>query len=362
VLNYYVPEGSACNPPDIYHATALWGPAFAGGIACNQSISRAYYVNGYLEEVHASNAQVNAVIAGGVDLFKRKFAGWNMEMCASGAFATAFMDGLDTALAEFNAEGDSGDAEIWETALPLTYLGRSIRVDGGGPGRFRGGAGLYSTYLTPQVSRLEVGSFGGAPIFTAPGLMGGYPAPVPTVIVVRNTDMQERIRGQLPLPDASLALSSSTDAGAAVHGDWEFVKGGNYIARPIEPFCIYTQPGGDGSGFGDVLRRDPAGVRRDLDNGVISTRMAGEVYGVVLDAGGAIDAEATEARRALMRRERLARGIPAAEYKRRGREQLLAADLPRVGRELYKDILARPGRFRDEFLGFWQLPADFRMG
>jgi acetone carboxylase, alpha subunit len=360
VLNYHVPEGSACNPPDIYHATALWGPAFAGGIACNQSVSRAYYANGYLEEVHSSNAQVNAVIAGGTDLFKRKFAGWNMEMCASGSFATAFMDGLDTALAEFNAEGDSGDAEIWETALPLTYLGRSIRIDGGGPGRFRGGSGLYSVYLTPNVTRLEVGSFGGAPIFTAPGLMGGYPAPMPTVVVVRNTDIEERIRDHQPLPGGQLDTAEAA-AQAPVKGDWEIVKGGNYIARPIKPYSIYVQPGGDGSGFGDVLRRDPAGVKRDLDNGVISQRMATEVYGVVLDAAGQVDAAATVLRRAQVRRERLQQAVPAADYRRAAREQIVCGALPEVAKDLYRDILSKPGRFRDEYLEFWQLPADFRM-
>jgi N-methylhydantoinase B/oxoprolinase/acetone carboxylase alpha subunit len=358
VLNYHVPEGSACNPPDIYHATALWGPAFAGGIACNQSVSRAYYANGYLEEVHASNAQVNAVISGGIDLFGRKFAGWNMEMCASGAFATAFMDGLDTAIAEFNAEGDSGDAEIWETALPLTYLGRSIRIDGGGPGRFRGGAGLYSTYMTPDVPALELGSFGGAPIFTAPGLMGGYPAPVPTVYVVRNTDMRERIARQLPLPNAQ-GDPEAPNALAMVNGTLEVAKGGNYIARPIEPYCVYVQPGGDGSGFGDVLLRDPNGVKRDLDNGVISMRMAREVYGVVLDAAGEVDTAATREKRAGMRKDRLARAIPARAYRDRVRAQILAGDLPQIAKDLYKDILRKPGRFKDDYLAFWELSADF---
>lgn len=360
VLDYYVPEGSACNPPDIYHATALWGPAFAGGIACNQSVSRAYYANGFLEEVHASNAQVNAVIAGGIDLFSRKFAGWNMEMCASGSFATAFMDGLDTAIAEFNAEGDSGDAEIWETALPLVYLGRSIRVDGGGFGRFRGGSGLMSIYMTPQVPQLEIGSFGGAPIFTAPGLMGGYPAPVPTVYVVRNTDLKECIERSDPLPNHE-GDPVRPSVLSLVRGDAEVVKGGNYIARPIQPYSLYVQPGGDGSGYGDVLLRDPALVKRDLDNGVVSRRTADQVYGIVFDAEDDVDAAATEHRRAAMRKERLARAIPAAEYRRHTRRKIEQGDLPVVVRDLYRDVLSKPGRFRDEYLAFWDLTDNFVM-
>lgn len=357
-LAHSVPEGSACNPPDIYHATALWGPAFAGGIACNQSVSRAYYANGYLEEVHACNAQVNAIIAGGIDLFGRKFAGWNMEMCASGSYATAFMDGLDTALAEFNAEGDSGDAEIWETAMPLIYLGRTIRVDGGGYGRFRGGAGLYSVYMTPDVPRLELGSFGGAPIFPAPGLMGGYPAPMPTVYAVRNTDVKERIEKRLPLPHHE-GDPASPEVATVVEGGVEVVRGGNYVARTIEPYSLYVQPGGDGSGFGDVLDRDPASVKRDLDNGITSRRAAASVYGVVIGPDGSVDGAATQKRRAEMRAERLKRAVPAAEYRQNVREKILSGDMPAVSKTLFRDILVNQGRFRDEFLAFWDLPAGF---
>lgn len=358
-LDYFVPEGSACNPPDIYHATALWGPAFAGGVAANQSVSRAYYANGYLEEVHSCNAQVNALIAGGTDLFGRRFAGWNMEMCASGAHATAFMDGNDTALAEFNAEGDSGDAEVWETALPLTYIGRRIRTDGGGFGRHRGGSGLLSIYMTPEVDKLEVGSFGGAPIFTSPGLMGGYPAPLCTVYVVRNTDLRERICKRRPLPNAE-GDPEEPDWTKLVDGDVEVVKGGNYIARPIEPYSVYTQPSGDGSGYGDVLERNPQHVARDVANGVNSRRTAESVYGVVLGDDCEIDTKATAKRRDQMRRKRLEHAIPASEYKKQMRERVYSGDLPSVAKNLYRDLLANSAKFRGEFLAFWDLPEDFQ--
>jgi len=35
--------------------------------------------------------------------------------------------------------------------------------------------------------------------------------------------------------------------------------------------------------------------------------------------------------------------------------------LPTVARDLYKDILGKPGRFRDEFYAFWELPAEFEV-
>jgi hypothetical protein len=172
--------------------------------------------------------------------------------------------------------------------------------------------------------------------------------------------MQQRIRDQLPLPN-SLPDPSAPGTVPMVQGDWEVVKGGNYVARPIAPYCIYVQPGGDGSGFGDVLRRDTAGVQRDLDNGVISPKMGCEVYGVVLDGTGRVDPGATQARREQLRRDRLARGVPAAAYKSRARAQILSGDLPAVAKDLYRDILGKPGRFRDEYFEFWQLPVDFEV-
>jgi len=190
--------------------------------------------------------------------------------------------------------------------------------------------------------------------------MGGYPAPVPTVYVVRNTNVRELIAQQDPLPNVE-GDPARPNVLTMVRGDAEIVKGGNYIARPIEPFSIYVQPGGDGSGFGDVLLRDPGSVKRDLDNGVISMRMAGEVYGVAFDAEGNVDAEATQAKRHAIRRRRFERAIPASDYKQRARQQLLAGDLPTVAKDLYKDILSKPGRFRDEYYAFWKLPAGFEV-
>jgi len=151
VVELRVPEGSACNPPDIFHATAQWGPAYGGGVAASQALSRAYYAMGYREEVRASNAAVSGMTYGGLDQYGRPAGGWNMEFSASGSWAQGLHDGLDTSLAEFNAEGDMGDAEVWERTIPIVYLGRTIHRDGGGFGRLFGING---------VCRAQAGEFG----------------------------------------------------------------------------------------------------------------------------------------------------------------------------------------------------------
>ena len=66
-----------------------------------------------------------------------------------------------------------------------------------------------------------------------------------------------------------------------------------------------------GGGFGDPLDRDPAKVRDDVRLGLVSAEQAEKTYGVVL--GDGVDASATTALRAELRRGRLARAHPFTE-------------------------------------------------
>jgi len=357
-----VPKGSACNPDDIFLPTILWGPAYAGQVAAGQCVARAYYAKGYREEVHSSGALVSGNLAGGTDQYGRPFGAHCFEFAASGQFAMAFMDGLDTAISDFNPEGDMGDAEIWEQSMPPIWLGREIRRDGGGFGKYRGGSGIHSLYLTPEGTELEMGSFGTAPIFTAPGMMGGYPAPALYAWIGRNTNVRELIEAREPLPCSEGEDFERPDFVRMVRAEWDFAHGQNYPARPLPPYSIYSVVTGDGSGYGDPLERDPALVARDLRNGVTTRRAARDVYGVVVDGRTfEVDERATAELRSQKRRERLARGIPAQEYKRRARERVLAKDFPLPVRRLYADVLARSERFASEFKRFWDLPDDYEV-
>lgn len=357
-----VPKGSACNPDDIFLPTLLWGPAYAGQVAAGQCVARAYFAKGYREEVHASGALVSGNLAGGTDQYGRPFGAHCFEFAASGQFAMVFMDGLDTAISDFNPEGDMGDAEIWEQSMPQIWLGREIRKDGGGFGKYRGGSGIHSLYLTPEGSELEMGSFGTAPIFTAPGMMGGYPAPALYAWIGRNTNVKELIEAGEPLPSSEGEDFERPDFVRMIEAEWDFAHGQNYPARPLPPYSIYSVVTGDGSGYGDPLERDPALVVRDLRNGVTTRRAARDVYGVVLDERTLeVDERATAELRAEKRRQRLARGVPAQEYKRRARERVLAKDFPLPVRRLYADVLARSAKFAAEFKRFWELPEDYEV-
>jgi len=52
-----------------------------------------------------------------------------------------------------------------------------------------------------------------------------------------------------------------------------------------------------GGGYGPAIARDPDAVAHDVGEGWISAERARAVYGVILDATGALDAAATAARR-----------------------------------------------------------------
>jgi N-methylhydantoinase B len=67
-------------------------------------------------------------------------------------------------------------------------------------------------------------------------------------------------------------------------------------------FELFPNPG---AGWGDPLTRQPRLVARDLAAGRVGRDDALAVYGVVVDDAGAVDAAATDARRAWLRRRRL---------------------------------------------------------
>jgi N-methylhydantoinase B len=57
-----------------------------------------------------------------------------------------------------------------------------------------------------------------------------------------------------------------------------------------------------GGGYGRPVDRDPARVAHDVAEGYVTRSRAETVYGAVFDAVGALDAAATERRRADLRR------------------------------------------------------------
>jgi N-methylhydantoinase B len=158
--------------------------------------------------------------------------------------------------------------EVLENRFPLHIEWSQLGMDSGGPGKHRGGLGMRRALQlnrgTAKYSLLSDGAI--MPPF---GILGGESgAPVDSFVI--NSDGTEH----------------------------RFNSPGKVGGHPLgEGDTVILQSAG-GGGYGDPLERDPAAVRRDVLDGMVSADSAEDMYGVVLDSDGALDAAATKALRA----------------------------------------------------------------
>ena len=165
------------------------------------------------------------------------------------------------------AHGDTLDvpAEVQEALCPLHIESVAIRPDSAGAGTFRGGFGtekivrvLADSGLSVQIDRTRCPPWG--------------------------------IRGGGDGMTAEAAVEPADGPARRI------LKGMDRL-RAGDRFRLRT---GGGGGFGPPLGRDPARVADDVAAGYISSGHAAAAYGVVVDEGGRLDADATAARRKKM--------------------------------------------------------------
>lgn len=160
--------------------------------------------------------------------------------------------------------GYERNLEGYEWGHPIRYTRYELVPDTGGPGRWRGGAGLVKgiEFLTD------------------------------TVITVRATDRFERT------PPGIRGGGKGTGAGWIVNEGTpnEYSLAGKVTNHRLRAGDILTMRCPGGGGLGDPLERDPALVLRDVEDGIVSPEAARAIYGVVLaEDGRAVDIPATEA-------------------------------------------------------------------
>ena len=123
------------------------------------------------------------------------------------------------------------------------------------------------------------------------GLFGGYPPPAVPGIHIVGSDVLEKLGKGEAMPRDFRELATQRPFG----GQYRFERTMR-ASRMIAKGDLVSVIASGGSGYGDVLERDPAAVARDVREQRVSPRAAAEIYGVVLDAGsGEADAEATTA-------------------------------------------------------------------
>lgn len=366
---FRLPKGTWCNPDDrrTGHAYA-WHFLVSGWAALWRGLSQSYFSRGYLEEVNAGNANTsNWLQGGGINQDGEIHAVNSFEASSCGTGACAVKDGLNHAAAIWNPEGDMGDIEIWEMAEPLLYLGRNVKANSGGYGKYRGGCGFETLRMVWNAQDWTMFFMGNGFMNSDWGLMGGYPSATGYRFEAHKTGLENRIAigDSLPLgadldpsnPDYERHL----DATATVKRDKQCITTEDCYAN----HDLYLNYLRGGPGFGDPLDREPKAIEADLNQQFLLPEYARKVYGAVFsqDAKGVftVDAAATQARRAEIRRERLARALPTREWMKEERERIINKHAATQVQHMFATSFALSEKFTNQFKAFWNLPADWQL-
>jgi acetone carboxylase alpha subunit len=258
---FRLPKGTWCNPDDrrTGHAYA-WHFLVSGWAALWRGLSQSYFSRGYLEEVNAGNANTsNWLQGGGINQDGEIHAVNSFEASSCGTGACAVKDGLNHAAAIWNPEGDMGDIEIWEMAEPLLYLGRNVKANSGGYGKYRGGCGFETLRMVWNAQDWTMFFMGNGFMNSDWGMMGGYPSATGYRFEAHKTGLKERIAigDSLPLggdldpsrPDYERHL----DATAVVKRDKQCIT----TEDCYDNHDLYLNYLRGGPGFGDPIDREP---------------------------------------------------------------------------------------------------------
>lgn len=203
------------------------------------------------------------------------------------------------------------DAEDGETEYQFLRLYFNLRTDSGGFGMNQGGLGTETALCPRHVPIMFFQTLGkNSLIPVSVGLFGGYPAASMPGIWINGTDLWEKLeRSDADIPTNTLQLATER----TIAGTYLF-EHANRITRIAANGDVIVQLAG-GGGYGDVLKRDPALVGKDVAGERVSRWTAENVYQVrfVGDTTD-VDGEATEAARADAKAQRLAQGRPYAEF------------------------------------------------
>ncbi len=366
---FRLPKGTWCNPDDrrTGHAYA-WHFLVSGWAALWRGLSQSYFSRGYLEEVNAGNANTsNWLQGGGINQDGEIHAVNSFEASSCGTGACAVKDGLNHAAAIWNPEGDMGDIEIWEMAEPLLYLGRNVKANSGGYGKYRGGCGFETLRMVWNAQDWTMFFMGNGFMNSDWGMMGGYPSATGYRFEAHKTGLEQRIAigDSLPLggdlDPGSPDFERHIDATAVVKRDKQCITTEDCYAN----HDLYLNYLRGGPGFGDPIDRDPKAIEADLNQKFLLPEYAQKVYGAVVTQDGkgvfTVNAAKTQARRAEVRKERLARALPTREWMKEERERILNKHASVQVQHMFATSFALSEKFTAEFKQFWNLPADWQL-
>jgi N-methylhydantoinase B len=209
----------------------------------------------------------------------------------SGGGAQTINDGQDCYGLTCTTGGGIPDIENHEGADPVLFLWRRLVANSGGPGQMRGGQSLDQAYAIHYSDKMAGPGFNACAQVPPHGAGGGYPGCAGTFFPVRGSNVAALIdQGVLPTRQR---LEGRTEVVRSKVTHLDLARGDVFVATA-----------GGGAGVGDPLLRPAEKVAADVINGYVTADHARVIYGVIVN-GEEIDAAATDARRAEIRRERI---------------------------------------------------------
>ena len=254
--------------------------------------------------------QPSTFIYGGLTQNGENVGNFCADINGNGQGGRSHRDGEHSISPPFAAACDIGEMEVIEEELPIVRLGAfTLAKDRVGFGKYRGGLGyeMISSVRGTGFWGFMTGVTGS--LFTpSQGMFGGYGPPVYAMCKIRDINIFEHLErnpGKIKFDMLDL-MNKQT------------VEGGRYTTHEMAMTFELCQEGevymccqGTGSGYGDVLLRDPALVMKDIEEDLISHETARDIYMVVFDSTTLrVDGKGTQAARAAERKARLARGKP----------------------------------------------------
>lgn len=221
-----------------------------------RSLGRAYQSRGFVEEVSAGYPGTwNLTMGGGQNQYGFDSAFTSFEHSCQGTGAGFVKDGEGYAAAMWNSEGDMGDIEAWEVLEPLLYLGRRVKAQTPGMGKYAGGPGYESVRMLWKTPEQLIFNVGEGYVFHGAGTFGGYPDNTGYRHNMHKTNMKEIIEKQQPYPSQE-GDPEDSEFSRLVKAEYEeFDNRALTLAGKYYEYDLYLSVQRGGPGLGDPLER-----------------------------------------------------------------------------------------------------------
>ena len=266
-INVIAPEGTVVNvqypaPVSLNTTSGMKTVQYLSGSVLMQMLATS---DKWKREVMALSLGFRLARHAGVNQHGRYYVSTLLDL--SGAGATSYRDGMNSGgyLTAHNAE--------WiESNFPLMYLFRRHVTDGGGAGKFVGGAGAEAAMALHDApeDKIKIIAFGVAGLRNSgQGIFGGYPA-APSLLMLLEESKLPGLIAQRKYPRELNELG----------GRRKLLPYSEVELKNDDVLYIRAASGG---GYGDPLEREPQLVFEDVRNCLVSKATAEQIYGVVIE-------------------------------------------------------------------------------